>query len=288
MNELLNPLAEFFKGQVIHYGLSGKAERGQLVCEFQHQPRQLADEPSAFQCLLLQPKEQIPRRRRDGDAVRAAGGADGIAARRPAAAARRKVRRLLQRVTARVWPKDLHAVRINANNNKVRQAGRLHHVNQSQKPPITEKFPPLRAAPRLADQWCRWRKRPRPCSCLRRQQFYTTQSNIAGRNRQQERAVTKKSECLHGFIFNKHESPRYSLMATTDHCQCIGVRWPSSGRFASNLSHQKLCWRHFPEQKYKSVHQTHTQQACFRPTRKQAQQNIGRHFLPMLRQNPLT
>ena len=85
--------------------------------------------------LLLQPEKQIPRGRRDGDAVGAVGGSDGITARRPACR-RGDVRVLLQGVSVGggIRPENFHAVRPIGNNQQFRHAGHLHHVDER---PIT-------------------------------------------------------------------------------------------------------------------------------------------------------
>ena len=59
---------------------------------------------------ISQAEEQISRGRRDGYAVRAVGGGDGITARCPTRRCSEIVV-LLQRVAARVWPGNLDAVR---------------------------------------------------------------------------------------------------------------------------------------------------------------------------------
>ena len=79
--------------------------------------------------LLLQPEEQIPRGRGDGDAVRAVGGADGITASRPAAR-RRQIPVLLQGVAASGGPR--HGDRVPTMRHGERwQARRLHDGDQA-------------------------------------------------------------------------------------------------------------------------------------------------------------
>jgi hypothetical protein len=78
--------------------------------------------------LLLQAEKQISVRRRDGHAVRAVGGGDGISAGRPTAAGQIAV--LLQSVAAGVRPRDDHAV-AGAGDDQIGQAGALHHGNNA-------------------------------------------------------------------------------------------------------------------------------------------------------------
>jgi len=86
-----------------------------------------------FQILrLLESEKQIPRRRSDGDAVRAVAGRDGIAAGDPAPASHAGI--LLQRVSARVRPGNLDAIWCDKRDGQVRQAGGLHHGNQRPEP----------------------------------------------------------------------------------------------------------------------------------------------------------
>jgi len=82
--------------------------------------------------LLLQPEEQIPRGRGDGDAVGAVGGADGITASRPAAR-RRQIPVLLQGVAAGGGPR--HGDRVPTMRHGERwQARRLHHGDKTPEP----------------------------------------------------------------------------------------------------------------------------------------------------------
>ena len=79
--------------------------------------------------LLLQPEEQIPRGRGDGDAVGAVGGADGITASRPAAR-RRQIPVLLQGVAAGGGPR--HGDRVPTMRHGERwQARRLHDGDEA-------------------------------------------------------------------------------------------------------------------------------------------------------------
>ena len=76
---------------------------------------------------VVQPEEQISRRRCDGDTVRAVAGRDAVTAGCPTAAGEGTI--LLQRVTARICPRHDDAV-AGMRDDEVGQACRLHHLNQ--------------------------------------------------------------------------------------------------------------------------------------------------------------